>query len=279
MRQFYLLSGLLLSFFCCLSQSCSREPKTQTTTDLPASINTIVADPTNQATATTSVGVDSSNTANAIGTNDVAVTTTTATTEQAPITQPEAVKEATTLRQIADKVVKEKKANKKTDIKVAPEKVATTAEKVIMEETPKAVQEQQVKPTEMSVAISDATERATASATPKVSSRASMNFDKTEYSFGVVVTGKVIEHNFEFVNKGTEPLVIYDATSTCGCTIPEYPKEPVMPGQTGSIKVTYDSKGKIGTQDKLITIKTNAGIYTLHLKGAVFTENMMKDDK
>lgn len=110
-------------------------------------------------------------------------------------------------------------------------------------------------------------------------SSAAILFDETSYEFGTVVVGTKIEHNFAFKNTGTEPLLIEDAKSTCGCTIPDIPLEPIMPGQSNKIHVMFDTKGKVGEQTKVVTILTNAGTKQVTLKGTVLTENMMKKDK
>ncbi|MNL78127.1 hypothetical protein D3C87_2044480 [compost metagenome] len=66
-------------------------------------------------------------------------------------------------------------------------------------------------------------------------------------------------------------MIILNATATCGCTVPEIPKEPIKPGEEGEIKVVFDSNGKIGMQDKVITVTSNAQphIASLHLTGEV----------
>ncbi|MFC6996691.1 DUF1573 domain-containing protein [Rufibacter roseus] len=84
-----------------------------------------------------------------------------------------------------------------------------------------------------------------------------MTFKKTEHDFGTINQDKRVQHTFSFTNTGQAPLVIQDATATCGCTVPEWPKEPVMPGETGTIKVEFDPAGKLGQQSKQITIRAN----------------------
>lgn len=90
--------------------------------------------------------------------------------------------------------------------------------------------------------------------------KAEIKFDKTTYNFGTfsekepVVTGV-----FTFTNIGDAPLVIHQAVASCGCTVPEFTKEPVLPGQSGTIKVTYNGEGKFpGHFKKSITLRTNA---------------------
>lgn len=108
---------------------------------------------------------------------------------------------------------------------------------------------------------------------------AAIVFDEPSYDFGTILIGTIIEHDFTFKNTGSIPLIIKDAASTCGCTIPEIPDAPIMPGQSGKIHVVFDSKGKIGTQNKVVTVYTNAGTREVALKGVGLTANLMKKDK
>lgn len=112
-----------------------------------------------------------------------------------------------------------------------------------------------------------------------ITNGAAILFDETSYDFGTILIGTIIEHDFTFKNTGNIPLIIKDAASTCGCTIPEIPNAPIMPGQSGKIHVIFDSKGKIGTQNKVVTVYTNAGTREVALKGVGLTANLMKKDK
>lgn len=98
-----------------------------------------------------------------------------------------------------------------------------------------------------------------------------MTFKSDTAGFGTITAGTVVEREFTFTNTGKTPLVITDATATCGCTKPVFPKEPIAPGKTGTIKVTFNSTGKMGPQDKQITITSNNrdGTVIVHLKGNV----------
>lgn len=101
-----------------------------------------------------------------------------------------------------------------------------------------------------------------------------LEFDKMEFDFGELNQGdkKVVEFNFK--NKGTAPLIISDVHVQCGCTAPEWPVEPVLPGEIGVIKVVYDSKGKEGVQRKVVTIKSNAlEMYKLKVLANVMVED------
>lgn len=84
-----------------------------------------------------------------------------------------------------------------------------------------------------------------------------MTFKYLEYDFGTVKDGDVVRHDYEFTNTGTEPLIISDAKASCGCTVPQWPKEPIQPGGKGKIRVEFDSKGKPGPQSKRVTITAN----------------------
>ncbi len=78
------------------------------------------------------------------------------------------------------------------------------------------------------------------------------------YNFGTVADGEKVEFSFRFKNAGTNPLVIFDASATCGCTIPEKPEKPILPGETGFIKVIFNSTGKKGHNEKVINVTSNA---------------------
>ncbi len=82
--------------------------------------------------------------------------------------------------------------------------------------------------------------------------------DKLEVSFGNV-DAKSGDNSrvFEFKNTGNAPLLVTNAIGSCGCTVPEWPKEPIMPGKTGNIKITYDIANRPGKIDKIVTITTN----------------------
>ena len=84
-----------------------------------------------------------------------------------------------------------------------------------------------------------------------------VRFDREEHDFGVIKEGEVVETTFEIENIGTSDLIISDASATCGCTVPEWPKEPIKPKEKGSLKVSFDSNGRSNKQQKSITITTN----------------------
>jgi hypothetical protein len=97
-----------------------------------------------------------------------------------------------------------------------------------------------------------------------------MSFDETEFDFGNITKGTGVEHKFTFTNTGKAPLVIVDAKSSCGCTVPEYSKEPVQPGAKGELLVKYNGSGS-NQVTKTVTIKANtaAGTETVRIKAFV----------
>lgn len=111
-------------------------------------------------------------------------------------------------------------------------------------------------------------------AAPVSGDAAVMSFEKENYDFGKINQGEKVAYNYKFKNVGKGPLIILNATATCGCTVPEVPKEPIKPGAEGEIKVVFDSNGKSGMQDKVITVTSNAqpNIASLHLTGEVKTQ-------
>ena len=89
-----------------------------------------------------------------------------------------------------------------------------------------------------------------------------LHFEQNSYDFGKINEGDKVTREFKFTNQGKTPLIISNATATCGCTIPEYPKYPVGPGKSGVIKVVFNSAGKVGVQRKIVTITSNANPVT-----------------
>jgi hypothetical protein len=82
-------------------------------------------------------------------------------------------------------------------------------------------------------------------------------FNEENHDFGKINEGDVVEHLFEFKNTGQAPLIISSATGSCGCTVPEWPKEPIGIGETANIKVKFNSSKKPGLQNKTVTITAN----------------------
>lgn len=84
-----------------------------------------------------------------------------------------------------------------------------------------------------------------------------VQFDTTFYDFGRVVSGEKVTYTYKFMNVGDAPLVITDAYSSCGCTVPEYTSDPVKSGGEGRVEVLFDSSGRRGMQYKSVVIKLN----------------------
>jgi hypothetical protein len=99
-------------------------------------------------------------------------------------------------------------------------------------------------------------------------SRADMaviDFKKTSHDFGKVEHGEVLEYTFVFTNTGKSDLVIYAASASCGCTVPEYDKNLIAPGQQGKVKIVFNTRGFRGAQSKTITITSNASNAVMNL--------------
>lgn len=85
-----------------------------------------------------------------------------------------------------------------------------------------------------------------------------ISFTEKSWDFGDITQGDKVEHVFEFENIGNEPLILSDVRTTCGCTAPEWPREPIAPGAKGKVKVVFNSAGKMGMNNKVITVMSNA---------------------
>lgn len=106
--------------------------------------------------------------------------------------------------------------------------------------------------------------------------QAVIKFDKTNHNFGTFKESQKLHHEFVFTNTGDKPLVIQQAYSSCGCTVPSFPKDPIAPGAKGKLTVIYNGKGKFpGHMKKSITVRTNAAnsMVRVYIEG-----NMVADD-
>ena len=99
-----------------------------------------------------------------------------------------------------------------------------------------------------------------------------ISFDTKVWDFGTITDGEIVEHTFRFTNTGTKDLIISSASASCGCTIPEWPKEPITPGEQGEIKVAFNSNGKKDMVTKDITILANTNPVKTILQIKVFVE-------
>ena len=101
-----------------------------------------------------------------------------------------------------------------------------------------------------------------------------MEFSNTVWDFGEINQGESVDHIFTFINNGTEPLIISNAKGSCGCTVPEWPKEPIPPNGIGEIAVEFNSGEKKGRQNKTVTLTTNCTPNTtiLRVVGNILTK-------
>lgn len=84
-----------------------------------------------------------------------------------------------------------------------------------------------------------------------------IKFEEERFNFGTITQGEKVKHTFKFTNTGNSDLVIVSAKGSCGCTVPEWPKEPIAAGEQGEIYVVFNSDGKSGKQVKQVSIVAN----------------------
>lgn len=85
-----------------------------------------------------------------------------------------------------------------------------------------------------------------------------LTLDKNTHDFGDIYQGDVVEHTFKFTNTGNQPLLITNIQTSCGCTTPTWPRDPIMPGGKGELKVGFNSAGKMNKQTKTLPIISNS---------------------
>ena len=99
-------------------------------------------------------------------------------------------------------------------------------------------------------------------------------WEKQQHDFGDIIQGDKVHHTFRFVNTGTDPLIITNVEVTCGCTVPKgWPRDPIMPGSKGELEVLFNSSGKFGKQNKVVTVISNA---TLGNSEVMFSANVLE---
>lgn len=98
-----------------------------------------------------------------------------------------------------------------------------------------------------------------------------VEFDKISHNFGKVKEGEIVEYEYRFKNTGDEPYIIQNAKGSCGCTVPEWPKKPIPPGESGTVKIRFDTNHKVGNRTQTVYISSNveAAILSLTLTGVV----------
>ena len=106
---------------------------------------------------------------------------------------------------------------------------------------------------------------------PDTNNIAKLVFAEEVFDFGEVKSGDVVEHRYAFTNTGAVPLIITRAKSSCGCTVPEYPKQPIAPGESGEILVTFNTTNKTGEQIKPVNLTANTypATTSIYIKGMV----------
>ncbi len=102
-----------------------------------------------------------------------------------------------------------------------------------------------------------------------------MTFNTTEYNFGSVTEGDIVDYTFEFTNTGASTLIINKATATCGCTVPSWPKEPIAVGGKGQITIKFNSANRKNLQTKYVNINANTMPEVTRLK---ITGNVIPKD-
>jgi len=109
---------------------------------------------------------------------------------------------------------------------------------------------------------------------------AKIKFEKTEHDFGTINEGDIVDTVFSFKNSGKSELIITSAKGSCGCTVPEWPKEPIMPGEEGQIRVKFNSDKKPNLQQKTITLVTNTeqGKEILKIKAQVIPKSKVQQN-
>ncbi len=123
---------------------------------------------------------------------------------------------------------------------------------------------------------SNVTNQATAS-NPKANTEApKLSFEKIEHDFGTIYEGEKVSYAFKFTNTGNADLIISNASGSCGCTVPEYPKKPIKPGEQAVIKTTFDSTGRSGKNEKSVTLITNCTPNQTELKIYAKVEKAIK---
>ena len=102
---------------------------------------------------------------------------------------------------------------------------------------------------------------------------AEVTFEKISIDYGIIDHGVDGKRTFNFKNTGTAPLIFNRIYSSCGCTIPKKPEKPILPGESGSIDVEYDTK-RTGAFQKAITVNSNAvnSNIILRIKGEILPE-------
>lgn len=128
--------------------------------------------------------------------------------------------------------------------------------------------------------VTETTKEAEAATPTAPKKRPILSFKNKTFDYGMIEQGDKVSHTFHFTNKGEADLVIKNAEASCGCTTPTYPFIPIKPGETGTISVTFNSTGKMGTQRPHVTVSSNSypRTQTLYLEGFVTDQIAKKEE-
>lgn len=98
-----------------------------------------------------------------------------------------------------------------------------------------------------------------------------VEFQKTTHDFGKIITGERVAYAFRFQNSGSSPLIITGVRSGCGCTVGDYPKDAIKPGEEGKVNIVFNSAGRRGFQSESVRVLTNAeeSVVTLRITAEV----------
>ena len=102
-----------------------------------------------------------------------------------------------------------------------------------------------------------------------VSNATALKFEEPNHPIGMVKQGTILEYKFKFTNTSKRPVDVKNATATCGCTVPDYPFIPILPGEQGEIGVTFNTTHKLGHQKPIVTVTTSAGTYYVSMEGTI----------
>ena len=118
--------------------------------------------------------------------------------------------------------------------------------------------------------------------TDATGSQPTIRFDQEVFTFQPVLEGDAVEVAFAFRNMGSQPLIIHDVSTSCGCTTAEYPSGPLQPGERGAVRTTFQSRGYSGDVDLTLLVKSNDAkdpMRTLHIRGKVVRQWQVKPDR
>ena len=103
-------------------------------------------------------------------------------------------------------------------------------------------------------------------------------FEEIEHDFGKIIQGESVSFEFKFTNVGKTDLIIVDVSTSCGCTVPSFPRTPIRPGEQGAIKVSFNSAGKFGFQAKnaVVVANTQPNTTLLRIKAQIIGPNSEK---